>query len=148
MNAAVDLRIDPVAKHIRGMIDAYGEAWGYQWRHNFGRGVRIEIPSLLGRFMTEGFAATEGQHKPRRYPEVFLGMGLDFARAVAAQPERHREIAFAHYVIQAHVTRKATALNISYPTYYQRLDAMRLVVAREILGAEDAELIANIDSSI
>lgn len=133
-------RVDPVTKHIRGMFDAYGEAWGYQWRHNFGRSVRIEIPCLLGKFMTEGFAATDGQNKPRRYPEVFLGMGLKFSLALQSAKERDREMAFAHYVLEhVHVTRKASALNIERSTYYQRLDAMRAALVREVLG-EDVDV--------
>src|SRR5690242_7319434 len=86
---------EPMSKHLRGMIDAYGEAWGYQWRHNFGNAVRIPIPSILGRFITEGFAATDGKNKPRSYPEVFLGMGLLFAVVLKDTNERDREIAFA-----------------------------------------------------
>lgn len=124
-----------MAKHIRSMFDSYGDSWGYQWRHNFGRSVRIEIPSILGRFMTEGFATTSGNNKPRRYPEVFLGMALQFSIALRSAHERHREMAFAHYVLDGvHVTRKASALNIERSTYYQRLDSMRVAMLPLVLG--------------
>lgn len=133
-------RIDPVAKHIRGMFDAYGEAWGYQWRFNFGRSVRIEVPCLLGKFVSEGFAATDGRNKPRRYPEVFLGLGYKFSMALKRASERDREMAFAHYVLEnVHVTRKAAALNIERSTYYQRLDAMRAAMVHAVLG-EDVDV--------
>jgi hypothetical protein len=133
-------RCDPVAKHIRGMFDAYGEAWGYQWRFNFGRAVRISVPCLLGKFVTEGFAATDGRNKDRRYPEVFLGMGQKFSIALQRAAERDREMAFAHYVLEhVHVTRKASALNIERSTYYQRLDAMRAAMLKHVLG-EDVDV--------
>lgn len=140
-----DTRVDPVAKHIRGMFDAYGEAWGYQWRFHFGRAVRIDIPCLLGKFVTEGFAATDGKNKPKRYPEVFLGMGLTFSHALQEANERHREIAFAHYVLEhVHVTRKAAALFIERSTYYQRLDAMRAALVKRVLGPDvDASIWTN-----
>ncbi len=133
---AQDPRVDPVAKHIRGMFDAYGEAWGYQWRFNFGRAVRIDVPCLLGKFVSEGFAATDGKYKPRSYPEVFLGMGHKFSMALHRfGTEREREIAFAHYVLEhVHVTRKAAALNIERSTYYQRLDSMRASLLSSVLG--------------
>lgn len=128
-------RVDPVTKHIRGMFDAYGEAWGYQWRYNFGRAVRIAVPCLLGRFVTEGFAATDGKNKPKEYPEVFLGMGFKFAKVLHYASERDREMAFAHYVLEdVHVTRKAAALNIERSTYYQRLDSMRAAMLKDVLG--------------
>lgn len=130
-------RVDPITKHVRNMFDAYGESWGYQWRFNFGRAVRIEVPCLLGKFLTEGFAATSGQNKPRRYPEVFLGMALKFSIALKSAAERDREIAFAHYVIEhVHVTRKASALNIERSTYYQRLDSMRAALLSSVLGED------------
>jgi hypothetical protein len=118
------------------MFDAYGEAWGYQWRFNFGKAVRIDVPCLLGKFLTEGFAATDGKHKPQNYPEVFLGLGFTFAMALQRHAsERQREIAFAHYVLEhVHVTRKASALNIERVTYYKRLDSMRVALAPVVLG--------------
>jgi hypothetical protein len=134
---------DPVAKHLRTIIDAHGDAWGYQYRHNFGDLVSVEIPSLLGRFMAEGFAATDGQNKPRSYPEVFMGMGLTFSRAIKGANERDREMAFAHYVSHAHVTRKASALHIERSTYYQRLDTMRANLAPALLGSVDESIWTN-----
>lgn len=138
-------RVDLVTKHVRGMFDAYGEAWGFQWRYNFGHAVRVPIPSLLGKFLSEGFAATDGKNKERHYPEVFLGMGRKFALALHNASERDREIAFAHYVIEhVHVSRKASALNIERSTYYQRLDSMRAAMLKEVLGSSmDASIWTN-----
>lgn len=139
--------IDPVAKHLRAIIDAYGDAWGYQWRHNFGDLVKVPIPSLLGRFQSEGFAATDGQGKPRRYPEVFLGMGLKFSLALKEARERDVTMAFAHYVIHAHVSRKATALSVNVPRYYQLLDGMRARLAPTLLGSGAEEFMDDLECS-
>jgi hypothetical protein len=129
---------DPLAQHLRAIIDAHGDAWGFQYRHHFGDLVSVSIPSILGRFTDERFGTTAGRNKPRHYPELFLGMGLTFARALKVQPERNVEMAFAHYVIHAHVTRKAAALGVERSTYYQRLDTLRLALAPLILGADVA----------
>lgn len=138
---------DPVAKHLRAIIDAYGDSWGYQWRHNFGDLVKVPIPSLLGRFQAEGFAATDGQHKPRNYPEVFMGMGLRFSLALKGARERDVTMAFAHYVIHAHVTRKATAIGVNVPRYYQLLDGMRARLAPALLGNGSDEFVHDLESS-
>lgn len=127
---------DPVARHLRTVIDSYGDSWGYQWRRNFGEAVRIELPCTLSRL----FTPNTGEFEPKRYPEVFLGMGQKFAHALKLVSEQHREMAFAQYVIHAHVTRKASAIGLEKSGYYWRLDAMRAAVLPLLLGESDVEL--------
>lgn len=129
-------RVDPVTKHVRTMFDAYGETWGFQWRHNFGRTVRIDIPCTLARL----FVPNTGEFKPKKYPEVFLGMGLAFSIVLHDASERDREMAFAHYVLEdVHVSRKASAMFIERSTYYQRLDAMRASMVKAVIGSESVD---------
>jgi hypothetical protein len=133
---------DPIAKHLRTAIDAYGDAWGFQWRRNFGDCVRIDLPCTLGRL----FQGTSGEYEPKQYPEVFLGMGQKFAHALKRMPERHIEMAFAQYVIHAHVTRKAAALGLEKSGYYWRLDSMRAAMCPLLLGESDFNWTSAVDN--
>lgn len=110
------------------IVEAKGRVWGWQWRKNFGDKVSVPVASILGKIQDEAFGAGEGSIS-RNYAEVFLGDALEFATALKHLPEDKRQFAYVHYCIPQPAKVKAHELGIHQRTYWQRRNAMRMLLA-------------------
>lgn len=125
-------RHDDQHRHRYSVVDAYGRLWGWAWRQNFGDLAEFPVPSLAGKLIEQGHGAAGGQHKPRSYPEVFRGQALEFANALKQVPERHRDFAWVHYVVDLPAKAKAPLLGIHVQTYWQRRRSMQSALAESL----------------
>lgn len=114
---------------LRKIVDSYGYSWGFQWRRHFGNEATFPIPSFAGKLIEQGVGAIGGENRPRRYAEVFLGNALEFATALKYVEERHRNMAWLHYVVDIPKKAKAPMMGIHINTYDQRKKAMQLRLA-------------------
>jgi hypothetical protein len=85
----------------------------------------ISISALAREGGSTGGSGAKGQ----QFDEVYSGDGLTIWRILSDSPYEVREILFAHFVAAGDAKRKARELQISLPTYWNRLNNAYYYVA-------------------